>query len=117
MSHRALSQQFESFASDPKWADPKGAEGQCYDASSAFARHIGAKIAHYTNPRNAVLSEWARHDMENEEGGLGHVAVHVGGHVVDWTARQFWPDAPHPLVESRSDYSKRFERFETEDHP
>lgn len=28
----------------------------------------------------------------------GHTAVRVGDQVYDWTARQFDPDAPHPLV-------------------
>lgn len=37
-----------------------------------------------------------------------HVTVLAQGHVIDFTARQFWPDSPFPLVEPLAVYHSRW---------
>jgi hypothetical protein len=104
--------QFEGFDVS-RWTKPETAEDQCYEASEAFVKHGGGRVARYTNPVKADrLPDWADpHDM-TEDGEVGHAVVHRAGHVIDLTARQFWPSAPHPLVEPVAKYRKRFQRFE-----
>lgn len=43
----------------------------------------------------------------------GHYVVRVGSLYIDWTARQFWPDDPYPLVMNRSEVLRRWEEILT----
>jgi hypothetical protein len=47
------------------------------------------------------------HEMTSGYGTPGHVYSVHQGHAVDWTARQFWPDASVPHVEPEADYVAR----------
>lgn len=127
MSHEAISKdQFggaiSSFARrGGKWSTPAGSLGKCEVAAGDFAQHLRrsgleGKSVEYTHPAQQVAplaekgygaGEW-HPDSNSYESGMGHTVVEHAGHVVDWTARQFWPDAPHPLVEPVEKYSKRW---------
>lgn len=101
-----------------RFLDPDLAESECYEASNAFAHLVDGKVAYYTNPiRPDRLPDWADpHDMTGD-GEVGHVAVHLGDLVIDWTARQFWPTISVPLIEPKAVYRHRFERFDAVEPP
>jgi len=103
MSHEALGPQFaEHLASFSAPAD--SGRGLCERVSENFCRHLGERginagtrdFADPVNPHAGALK------------GVSHTVVEHAGHVIDWTAQQFWPDAPKPLVEPLEAYRKRF---------
>ncbi|AXV09913.1 hypothetical protein DVS28_b0143 (plasmid) [Euzebya pacifica] len=90
-----------------RWADPVGASAQCTDAAERFRdwawdNDVDATIRVHHDPTGEVRRPkgWA--------GRVGHVTVSVDGATVDFTAAQFWPDAPCPLVEPDDVYAARW---------
>lgn len=84
------------FASQhPQYADAHGAADMCQEASAEFLDLLieSGVLA----PDGIQRSEW-----ENAEAGIVdgyvHYAARVGPWLIDWTARQFDPEAPWPLV-------------------
>lgn len=89
------------------WGDPVGASARCTDAAERFRdwawdNDLDATIRMHHDPTGEVRRPkgWA--------GRVGHVTVSVNGTTVDWTARQFWPDAPCPLIEPDDIYQARW---------
>lgn len=90
-----------------RWADPVGAAAQCTDAAERFHgwawdNDMDATIRTHHDPVGPVRrpAGWV--------GRIGHVTVSVRGVTVDFTARQFWPDAPCPLIEPDDEYRARW---------
>jgi hypothetical protein len=82
---------------------PTRAEGNCSDYTWRFVM-----AAH---ERGVVVEEWtgercAAPERENEF--LGHTFAVYDGIVIDWTASQFWPSAPFPLIEPLHEYAQRW---------
>lgn len=78
-----------------EWATPEGARGQCSTASAAFLDLLlERKII---TRRGQVTGEW-----DNEEvaviNGVSHRVARVGDLLIDWTARQFNPNALFPMI-------------------
>lgn len=91
-------------------ATPAGAYANCYALSVAFARwlherNVRCQILHLVGSRKPLpdaVGRWALCDPATAQ----HWAVRVGRWTVDWTARQFSPQADFPCVKSR----RRLER-------
>lgn len=77
--------------------DPALIHDRCEEVSEAFAAHLAEAGVEAT-----VVSGMRLQDLPG--GGVlvlgGHFAVLVGDVVYDWTARQFQPAVPVPLVVS-----------------
>lgn len=85
------------------WAQPHFADGACFFASACLLddlRQVGVAGELYEtgSPRN------------DERGTIyaGHYFVVVDGWAVDFTARQFWPSTPFPILQRLSEYRERF---------
>lgn len=108
MSHSALGPQFaehvESFRKKAAGTSTcGGARGLCERVSEHYIDHL------YARGETAHERQFAgRHDASAAIPDTEHVVVEHAGHIVDWTARQYWPDAPHPLVEPVAEYEKRW---------
>jgi hypothetical protein len=84
-----------------RWNSPKAAKGNCSDASYIFHDFL-TKRGFESEVWEIVLDDdhdryicphwYPNKDFE------GHAVVYVGGVVVDWTAKQYDPKAPCPLV-------------------
>ena len=73
------------------------------------------------NRRSSAFVAWlGRRGVKGEvvsfvgKGKADHAAVVVDGTVVDWTYRQFDPQAPEPLIEPLEVYSKRWDDWGTD---
>lgn len=120
----------------PEFGRPDDADGNCGYATDLFLEMVEtlypemydpraeAEI-HFTSTKRLALEKkyahpgWgqdiltfkytdAPHDWYH--GGCnwsGHVCAYIGEWVIDWTARQFKPDAPWPLVFRFSDIKRR----------
>ena len=85
---------------NPSLASRSGARGRCSEASVAFCnltREDGLRCNVWyivlDKDHDQYFSEWYP-DIEFE----GHCVVFVEGVVIDWTARQYNPAAPFPLI-------------------
>ncbi len=104
----------ELAAQDPEiaaFASPEGADGSCGYATDLFldiAEQLlpGAEIdeAHFGPARKITASDRYLYNEAPHPWYLsgckwpGHVVAIVGGWLIDWTARQFDPNAPFPLI-------------------
>ncbi len=108
----------------PGFGTPEGADGVCGYATDLFLEFLAEVLpeqapppemeaeVHFTTGRRARREQsldygmpiFAYHDAPHPyyRGGLskhlGHIVVNLGNICIDWTARQFRPDAPFPLV-------------------
>jgi hypothetical protein len=78
----------------PDWDTPKGARNQCVNASAAFADFLLGRRILKIQDRGRF---WAVESLGVVHGSFHSVLV-VGDYAADWTARQFWAEAPYPLV-------------------
>ena len=75
-------------AENPDLATQNGSADQCYSASMAFTKVLlGTGIQNSTIPSVFV-----------DESYTNHRVVKVDDLLIDWTARQYDPSAPFPLV-------------------
>jgi hypothetical protein len=87
------------------WNTQKRAYGSCQIASHEFHGFLRGKglrptIWHITVDKqhdSYICPEWYPDEVP-PHGYNGHTVVYAGGVVVDWTARQYNPKAPYPLV-------------------
>lgn len=88
----ALTEIIDKFADDNPWcSDPDECRERCAQASFSFMEYVAN-----ANMRASAISGFA---MEGDVVLQGHFATLVGDNiVVDWTARQFDPDADCPRV-------------------
>ncbi len=68
-----------------KMVDPQRASGSCRTVSDAYHGYLRQR------------GEKAERSMVFKDGTEHHIVLHRG-HVVDWTARQFDPEAAVPIV-------------------
>lgn len=78
-----------------KMQNPRLADGSCEVVSNAYAEYLKQMGEKNVN-RTAVLINGDEH----------HVVRHNGMYV-DWTHRQYDPNAPVPLIEHENEYLKR----------
>lgn len=104
---------FRETARDAGWDDPEGAHAGCLDAAGEFVHHLRSRGEH--GAQEVFYNHHVTPPKREEAGGgddrtLGeHVVVHTPtGHVIDWTARQFDPDADFPHVEPVATYGSRW---------
>lgn len=84
----------EFAAQHPQYGTPAGAHNRCVEASSAFCDFVlDAGLPAYAAGRRVVYT-----DEVAVIDGVSHKAAFVHGRVIDWTARQFHPELPWPLV-------------------
>ncbi len=91
---------------------PEKADGACHQASEAYAAHlqrkgIPARLVEYGYPKERFhpdspadqgMDGW-NHEEGRYESPYHHVVVEAGSRTIDWTAKQFHPDAPYPQIE------------------
>lgn len=88
-------------ANRKRWNTKKKARNFCFVASSLFYNFLRGR-GFKPEMQDLMLDD--EHDRSicprwYPETAFGeHVVVYVNGVVVDWTARQYCPDAPYPLV-------------------
>lgn len=100
---------FDNVARKEGWDTCEGAAGMCEIAAGDFADAAGGTVAdfsHPTFPLHRAYSGWQGKDPSE----VAHSVAVVNGQVVDWTARQFDPDADFPHVEDLETYRKRWHR-------
>lgn len=97
------------------WDTPTGALNNCGDASLAFERFCAECSLPAQKVAMTGLPDYVRELWEADcglclsEGGREdgaqdcHVVVRVGDLFVDWTRRQYQPDADFPHVSTRAD--------------
>ncbi|MGZ6641411.1 MAG: hypothetical protein ACXVFT_06175 [Solirubrobacteraceae bacterium] len=93
-------------------AEPAGAYANCYAMSLRFAawlraRDVPCSVLHLRGSRSPfpdAAGRWPPCAPERFE----HWVVEAGGLAIDWTARQFVPDAPLPLVLDRAELGRRW---------
>lgn len=96
-------QQFAHYAwEQDKYSDPRQAAYSCHASTSAF---LG---------REPEAERWefvglTDKSMVPPTGVEGHEVGVLHGHVVDWTARQFNPNADHPHIEPLATYRTRWQ--------
>lgn len=77
-----------------------GAHGQCNEASDQFTHvlaELGIKDVHIEHYEPNIHMD--RGDYPYKMSGCSwHWAVRIGEWIIDWTARQFEPEAPFPAV-------------------
>ena len=79
---------------------PELADGYCRVASSLAGRMFG-------RGRTVIAIDPLDTD-DAVSGASSHVALLIGRTIWDYTARQFWPDTPWPLVEPLARWAERF---------
>jgi hypothetical protein len=80
----------QSFAARHPWLGTQaGAKSRCVDASLWFLQDIGVPAG----KRHAFLG-----NNGNPDEFLWHAFVKIGNLCIDWTARQYDPEAPFPKV-------------------
>ena len=79
--------------------DPNIAKKRCITVSKLFGEFIGG---------GRLIAAYGPRDVTGPSDAPGHVALMVGRTVYDWTARQFWPDVPCPLIEPVEAWALRF---------
>lgn len=99
------------------WETAEGADGECFEASREFLKFLDrygyqARIILLTDEDEATVLRVEssfrtkaysyqfvpHHWYDNGCRWAGHFVVQVGNVCIDWTARQFDPEAPFPLV-------------------
>lgn len=82
-----------------QFSDPHTAQDECYHASYAFLGllqegKIDAELTEgmYLDPDDIIIWD--------------HYGVKVGDVVYDWTARQFYPPAPWPMIVPWEDWNR-----------
>ena len=85
-------------------ADPDFARNKCEIVSAEFYLQVRMDLGGYPPERGVAMIDvfWKGSDVR-------HKCVLLGSTVVDWTARQFDPRAPWPLVEPLDEYLSRCE--------
>jgi hypothetical protein len=89
----------------PHWAQPHWAEGACFFASMCLLDDLlqaGVQGELYEGLKPLAV------ERPTDYGG--HYFGVVEAWAVDFTARQFWPDTPFPIVQRLSEYRGRFDR-------
>lgn len=93
---------------------PERAEGQCF--------HVSLGVMELFEMAGISASLYAAEgvkttDVPTDFGGHYFVVLYArdGVWAIDFTARQFWPSSPFPLIEPLSVYRSRFERVMTAD--
>jgi len=85
---------FRAAASPRDLEDPEKAAGTC----GAVTNHFDGWLKHNTDSRT---------QRRQEQMGNKHAFNVVNDHAVDWTARQFFPDASVPHIEPVDDYKAK----------
>lgn len=99
------------------WETAEGADGECFVASKEFLKFLdrygeNARIIMFTDEAEASVPHIEKYFSvkvypyqrvphrwyQNGCRWAGHFVVRVGDLCVDWTARQFNPEAPFPLI-------------------
>lgn len=108
---------FRPLAQEAGWDQPEEAHAACLDAAGEFAHHLRSRGEH--GAEEVFYNHHTMPPKRPEAGGgsdrtLGeHLVVHAPtGHVIDWTARQFDPDADFPHVEPIETYGNRWQHPE-----
>lgn len=102
-------QQFKRMLRDRKTATnkPANAFNICRDISHAFMWFCAgmgirnARLICVKAPAKELTVPGRKSDAL-----LNHYIVRVGKFYIDWTARQFWDDAPYPMIMDRSELKK-----------
>lgn len=79
---------------------PEKVRDQCILRSEAFV----AFLCDWGVEAVLIYGFWMTEFMGHRVVGAAHVAVLSGGMVYDWTARQFDPGAPVPLVQTVEEF-------------
>jgi len=74
--------------------DPAGATNFCEYASEELRSEIGGEIVRLTGLRD----EPSRNPNDATSDGIEHHVVLNNGYIYDFTARQFEPDSPFPVI-------------------
>jgi hypothetical protein len=110
---RAIETFKQSFSGDQGWDTPKRAFTECGTASNAFVRFLSV-LGVNSRAEDLVLDK--AHDQHlspfyPDREGYGHWVVNVDERwLIDWTARQFAPEAPYPIVITLKKKSLRCQR-------
>lgn len=99
-------------------ATPGEAYANCLAVSAQFAqwlrdRGVAAGLLHLKGMRDASLDGAAGRWPHCDPGAFEHWTTLVGDHSVDFTARQFAPDAQAPAVVAVDTLGERWETVET----
>ena len=98
----------------PMHADPAEVRDRCVWESEDFARALrAAGVRAVTVVSGFATAEFGGHVLVT----CGHTAVRVGDTVYDWTARQFNPTAPVPLVLPYEEWRAAWPDLATERSP
>ena len=74
---------------------PEGSKAKDLDYAACTARHHPLKPEILTVAQNQFIEDYAHRDIGQWS---GHTVVKIGRLRIDWTARQFDPTAPVPLI-------------------
>jgi hypothetical protein len=91
-------------------ANPRHARNRCGSATDGFYWHLfyaWPDRHHDSNRLKGVATIEVRFASHPD---VPHMALYVNGLVVDWTARQFDPTSPFPIVEPFEHYCARLAR-------
>jgi hypothetical protein len=104
----------EQFRVTKKLASPGGCFGRCIDVSERFVKHaerqgMEAHTMAVYGPRSLDRAHPEWQSLRHNQGSLQHTVAVVGNDVWDWTHRQFDNTTPHPLVEKKDEYMKRWQ--------
>lgn len=89
LSYPIIKRAIKDFAKrHPEYGTETGANDKCREASGLFC-----ELLHKRGIKEAVVDELA------VVKGVAHKAVRIGDLWIDWTARQFDPQAPWPRIE------------------
>lgn len=77
-----------------EWATPEGAKGHCSTATGAFLDLLLER--NLITPQGQFAGEWDNEEVVIE--GESHHVARVRDYLIDWTARQYDPEAAFPKI-------------------